>query len=381
MQTVATQHRHEHYLSRSYLPALDGLRAVSIVMVIWHHCWLTPPPGIWGKGPAGVQLFFVISGYLVTTLLLRERDRQGKVSLRQFYRRRALRIFPLYYAVLGVLTLHAVGGEWLSGPSAQRAHFFHNWPYFATFTCNWWVDWTVPHPITFAFAWTLAIEEQFYAFWAPVLRFLPNLLGPASFMLGTLLLSQLSTWPWGAAVLGEGLLRTVCDGLSSSIACGALLGLGLHHRWLGGALLSGLRLPGMSIASALAAMACLVFPVPHLVFHAALTWLVGTCVASSDNLLVKGLSRPWPTWIGRRSYGLYLTHFLAIGAVRAVVGGERPILTFGLALPLAFVLAHVVFERLERPFLALKRDQSSSPSEGWAQPGETNGGSRPPIIG
>lgn len=350
---TAREH-HEYYLSRSYLPALDGLRAISIVMVIWHHCWLTPPPGIWGKGPVGVQLFFVISGYLVTTLLLRERERQGKVALAAFYRRRALRIFPLYYAVLGVLTIHAVIGELYFEPSAQRAHFFHNWPYFATFTCNWWVDWTVPHPITFAFAWTLAIEEQFYAFWAPVLRVLPGLLPPAAFMLAVMLLSQLSTWPWGAALLGEGLLRTVCDGLSSSIALGALLGLGLHHRWVGGTLLRVLSLPGMGIVSALAAVSCLEFFVPHLVFHAALTGLVGACVVTSDAPLVKALSRPWPTWIGRRSYGLYLTHFLAIGGVRAVIGGERPILTFCLALPLALALAHVVFTWVERPFLALK---------------------------
>lgn len=89
-------------------------------------------------------------------------------------------------------------------------------------------------------------------------------------------------------------------------------------------------------------------------FHAALTWLVGTCVVTPGDLLVKALSRPWPTWIGRRSYGLYLTHFLAIGAVRAVIGGERTIFTFCLALPLALALAHVVFEWVERPFLALK---------------------------
>ncbi len=345
--------------SRSYLPALDGLRAVSIVMVIWHHCWLSPPPGIWGKGPAGVQLFFVISGYLVSTLLLRERDRRGNVALGAFYMRRALRIFPLYYAVFGVLTLHAVLGHWLFEPSAQRAHFLRSWPYFATFTCNWWVEWNVPHPITFAFAWTLAIEEQFYAFWAPVLRVCGGLLGPATFMFGALFVSQLSTWPWGAELLGEGILRTVCDGLSSSIALGALLGVALHHAGVGGRLLRVLRLPGMSIASAVAALACLVLEVPHLSFHAALTWLVAACVASPDVFLVKGLSRPWLVWIGRRSYGLYLTHFIAVGAVRTVVGGSQPVLTFGLALPLALILASVVFEWVERPFLTLKRRYES----------------------
>jgi peptidoglycan/LPS O-acetylase OafA/YrhL len=120
-------------------------------------------------------------------------------------------------------------------------------------------------------------------------------------------------------------------------------------------------MPGMSVASALGTLACLVYPAPHLVFHAALAWLVGACVVTSDALLVKALSRPWPTWIGRRSYGLYLTHFLAIGAIRAVVGGDRPLLTFCLALPLALTLAHVVFEYIERPFLALKRGAATRP--------------------
>jgi peptidoglycan/LPS O-acetylase OafA/YrhL len=309
-----------------------------------------------------VQLFFVISGYLVTTLLLRERDRLGHVALGPFYRRRALRIFPLYYTVLGALTLHALAADWYFGPNPQRTHFFRNWPYFATFTSNWWGDFSVAHPITFAFAWTLAIEEQFYAYWAPALRLLPGLFRPALFMFGTLFLSQLSTWQWGVELLGEGLLRTLCDGLSSSIAFGALLALALHHQFVGPVVLRYLRLPGMSVISALGAVTCLAVAVPHLLFHATLTWVVGVCVANRDDILVKGLSRPWPIWIGRRSYGLYLTHFLAVGAVRSVIGGAWPVLTFGLALPLAFVFASLVFEWIERPFLALKRrDRTSQP--------------------
>jgi peptidoglycan/LPS O-acetylase OafA/YrhL len=355
MTVATTQRLHERYLASSYQPALDGLRGLSILLIIWHHCWLTPPPGIWGKGPAGVQLFFVVSGYLVTTLLLRERERYGNVALGAFYMRRVLRIFPLYYAVLAALTLHAVTQQWFFSPNAQHAHFLRSFPYFATFTCNWWVDWNVPHPITFAFAWTLAIEEQFYAFWAPVLRAFGGLVRPAVVMATALLLSQLSTWPWGAELLGRGMLRTVCDSLSSSIALGALLGVALHHAAIGETLLRVLRCPGMSAASVLTAGACLVGESSHLWFHATLTWLVGACVAAPDALLVKCLSRPWLTWIGKRSYGLYLTHFVAIGAVRVVAEGLQPVLTFGLALPLALVLANVVFESLELPLLSLKR--------------------------
>ncbi len=348
---------HTRYLERSYLPALDGLRALSIVGVMWHHCWTAPPPGIWGKGPAGVQLFFAISGYLVTTLLLRERERSGQVSLPAFFARRALRIFPLYYAVLGVLAAHAL----FAAPSPQREHFFRNLPYFSTFTCNWWVDWNVSHPITFAFAWTLAVEEQFYAFWAPVLRWLRGLLGPTLVMSTVLALSQASLTPLGRTLLGEGLLRTVCDGLSSSIALGSLLAIALHHPRSGEPLLRSLQVPGARTVTLAAVCLCLAFDVHHLLFHTALVLLVGACVAAPDRRGARVLSLPWMVWIGRRSYGLYLTHFAAIGAVRALVG-DAPLAVFAISMPLALVLAGFVFEWLERPFLLLKRRFAIAPA-------------------
>src|SRR5882672_6045500 len=86
-----------------YFPLLDGLRAVSIVGVVWHHAGgALHFSGPLSRGYHGVSLFFVISGFLITTLLLRERSRTGAISLRKFYLRRALRIFPLYYAVLAL---------------------------------------------------------------------------------------------------------------------------------------------------------------------------------------------------------------------------------------------------------------------------------------
>src|SRR5215475_8179567 len=96
------------------IPSLDGLRAVSIAIVVLSHTKPLLPAvivnsglfryGI-GGGLHGVQVFFVISGYLITTLLLREFDSSGDVSLRRFYARRALRIFPPFYLYLGVLGL------------------------------------------------------------------------------------------------------------------------------------------------------------------------------------------------------------------------------------------------------------------------------------
>src|SRR5262245_38294354 len=94
--------RYRSYLALARFPELDGLRALSILPVIWHHSTTRLLDGVLGKGPLGVHLFFAISGFLITTLLLRERRATGAISMKNFYARRSLRIFPLYYAVLGI---------------------------------------------------------------------------------------------------------------------------------------------------------------------------------------------------------------------------------------------------------------------------------------
>src|SRR5208282_4325811 len=101
------------------IPSLDGLRALSIAIVILSHTKsLLPSPiansGLFryviGGGLHGVQIFFVISGYLITTLLLREYNRTGSVSFKRFYARRALRIFPAFYIYLAVLAILWIAG-------------------------------------------------------------------------------------------------------------------------------------------------------------------------------------------------------------------------------------------------------------------------------
>src|SRR5579872_1045252 len=98
--TPRAQTNHQRYLSTKYFPSLDGLRAISILAVIWYHDPLLRL--IWRTGFLGVHLFFVISGFLITTLLLREKSEFGKISLKNFYIRRTLRIFPAYYLTLGL---------------------------------------------------------------------------------------------------------------------------------------------------------------------------------------------------------------------------------------------------------------------------------------
>src|ERR1019366_2756754 len=167
--------KYDPYLGTSRFPSLDGLRCLAVLPVVWHHATPAPPSGLLGRGPLGVDLFFAISGFLITTLLLRERRAHGAVSVGRFYARRALRIFPAYYVVLGLTAL-----RWLGMPaSATRDHFLHNLPFWATYTSNWFVDFAPGHPVVFAFAWSLATEEQFYAVW-PWLAKAPRWLMPGA---------------------------------------------------------------------------------------------------------------------------------------------------------------------------------------------------------
>ena len=112
----------------------------------------------------GVSLFFVVSGFLITTLLPRERSATGNISLKSFYLRRTLRIFLVYYSILGLYVILVL--ERHTEPGAQ---FWYNLPFFATYTSNWFVP-ANSDRIFFLFAWSLATEEQFYLFWPWIIR-------------------------------------------------------------------------------------------------------------------------------------------------------------------------------------------------------------------
>ena len=144
------------------MPGLNGMRAIAVTAVVWHHSH----PGIaelalTRRGFLGVDIFFVLSGFLITTLLLRERAEFGAISLRQFYVRRTLRIFPLYYAVLLALAAYFT----FARQASEREAFFAGLPFYLTYTSNWF-DASGMMSIT----WSLSAEEQFYLLWPPLLR-------------------------------------------------------------------------------------------------------------------------------------------------------------------------------------------------------------------
>ena len=162
MPKLTASQAHRAYLERTRFGALDGLRALAILAVLIHHSALAQEGGAWSRGFLGVDLFFVISGFLITTLLLRERDRAGAISLRGFYWRRALRILPLYYLVVTLAGIYFVIG---------RGHLeaLQIWPAYYLFFANFLTE----HIPTLYPTWSLSMEEQFYLIWPLVMIWLP----------------------------------------------------------------------------------------------------------------------------------------------------------------------------------------------------------------
>ena len=145
----------------TYRPALDGVRAVAVVGVIGVHTHPRLTPG----GAVGVDVFFVLSGFLITTLLVQELDRVGTIAVGRFYVRRALRLLPALAVVLVAVTAWAVV---VASPSTRHGAL-REVAAAATYTRNWTGPWaTTPGPLL-GHTWSLALEEQFYLVWPVIL--------------------------------------------------------------------------------------------------------------------------------------------------------------------------------------------------------------------
>ena len=152
--------------------ALDGLRGVAIGIVIVHHFWFAKFPG---GGIIGVDLFFGLSGFLITSLMLAEHRASGRISLRRFYARRALRLYPALYVMLAAyLVFMAAGG----GGTSSLGDALKGAGYVSVYAFNWAKAAGARLPTELGPLWTLSVEEQFYLLWPLtlllLLRFRPS---------------------------------------------------------------------------------------------------------------------------------------------------------------------------------------------------------------
>jgi peptidoglycan/LPS O-acetylase OafA/YrhL len=335
--------------------ALDGLRAVSVIAVVWHHTSGTPGPLFTHKGFLGVAFFFAISGFLITSLLLRERNAVGGISLRKFYARRALRIFPLYYVtLLAYIVLVAATRR----HSPKGIQFFHHLPAFATYTYNWFPG----NQDTFDFAWSLATEEQFYLLWPPLLvatltiggwkRTWPPLVALAVLIAisqGIGLVGDSSAMPWR---IPASLSLPILLGAAAALVTSTRLGFAVVSAVIG-------RVWSAPVAALLLAVAIAANAARQITEVLMVVVVVATCIVEWTPLHPILRWRPL-AFVGVISYGVYLLHNFCANMARIATGEEQGILVFAVTLVTVVVVAYLSFRFFETPLLKLKRRYETS---------------------
>jgi peptidoglycan/LPS O-acetylase OafA/YrhL len=350
-----------------HIPSLDGLRALAVILVIILHTLLRHslykfipfPLRLLGNGTLGVFIFFVISGYLITTLLLREQSKTRAISLRSFYLRRAFRILPPLYAYVLFLAVLGVTGH-LPGMNLREALSA------LTLTRNYMHDvslWAMEH------LWSLCIEEQFYILWPTTLVLC---LLHRSDAVGRRRATRIAL----AVILAEPFIRLLCfryvpayrnlgmfhmqaDGLMFG-AIGALqqgharfekiYALATRWPWLLPLLIFG-------VLNALTVRFQNYWDLPigmTLNGFLILLWLLWL-VRNPASLQGRVLNQPIVAWIGRLSYSLYLwqtffTHHLNL----EVFGHDAWYLHFPDSWVCILIAATVSYYAIERPALRLR---------------------------
>lgn len=338
---------------------LDGLRAVAVLLVVLYHLF---PAWFLHSGFVGVDVFFVISGFLITSLLLRERAATGRIALRAFWTRRARRLLPALALVVTVSATLAwvIGGDVLVGLGRQvlgAATFSYNWTsigagasYFGS-----------AEPELLRNLWSLAVEEQFYVLW-PLL--LPVLLLVRRRWLRAIVALALAAASalWGFAVAGEALTRAYYG--TDTHAFGLLIGVALAFA-LGGERRRatrwarfGMPVAGAAVLVALVAVASVpggagLYPAIPLAASVLTAVVIATATAPGA-MLGRALDVAPLRWIGERSYGIYLWHWplvvlLTLAATGSFVDTAIPVTAGAAAGVLTLALSALSYRMLEQP--------------------------------
>ncbi|MBX6314317.1 MAG: acyltransferase [Isosphaeraceae bacterium] len=387
---------------RVYFPQLDGLRLIAFVLVYLFHQgvpqfegWINAldrtirgffstarrPPGpalgftIRDNGWVGVQLFFILSGFLITTLLLREERRFGRIDLRSFWVRRILRIWPLYYLTLflGFFALPWAQGVVSSSSYVEllRRHL----PWFLVFLGNWSMGFGGP-PMNDAITvlWSVCVEEQFYIVCPLLLALVPSRLRITAVglligfsLLGRYLLAQAGSSPLLFqfnsvtqldTLLSGVLLALLFDKYPPSERAGRLMGLLQWPVWIAVAWL--LTRPSLAHET-----------VARRTWDFVALWMIGTGVVGIALLgkgwFVRFLVYPRVVWLGKISYGLYMYHEITLWLTRSLFGDlpwfpNKEHWQAITAATLTVAVAALSYYGFERPFLKLKRRWTRVPS-------------------
>ena len=338
-----------------YWPFLDGIRGLSVLAVIAVHTKLSFAP----SGYFGVDIFFVLSGFLITLLLVEEWKQYGTIRLRDFYIRRALRLVPALVSVVAITTV------WTAVAKPEKLEPVIRCAVAAlTYITNWaWsYNWIELTPLTHT--WSLALEEQFYLIWPFVLLLLlrqkwTNLARVVAVFIAIAAAIALRT----GMVLWLGLsmrayvgIDTRADSLLFGCAAALLVTWGLVPRRL--------VIEHVVRVGSVVAVVFLVYMIgtrhaaePYVLYGiasvaVAVAWILFSFFYVPVRTMQLALSFPPLVWLGKRSYGIYLWHFPFV--VLPLPLRVPPIF----AAALSIGAAAISFAVIERPFLRMKRQRT-----------------------
>jgi peptidoglycan/LPS O-acetylase OafA/YrhL len=373
-----------------YLPGLDGIRALAVAVVVAYHLQLG-----WAQGGLlGVAVFFTLSGYLITDILLGQWDKRGSLRLADFWLGRARRLLPALIVMLIVVAVWMTAANstqlpGLRGNVVASALYVSNWWYIAEHT-SYYARFSPPAPLDHL--WSLAVEEQFYLIWpwmlllglylvcrkrgAPAGAGAPHLSHRARVTLAIVALVAAAGSAWAMVTLyhpGSDPTR-VYEGTDTR-AFGLLIGAALAMVW------PTRRVRTPAVASlvldvvGVAALIVIVWMVWHtnqyspflfrggLVLLSAATALVVAAVATPGSLLGRALGWSPLRWLGVRSYGVYLWHYPLIVLTAAPLSGMSPVRAVAVTAG-TVVIAAASWKFVEEP---IRRGAALSKLPIWAQ--------------
>ena len=353
---------------RTYHPALDGLRGVASLLVVFYHNFEFINRYFF-FGWIGLDIFFVLSGFLITSILLSTVEQPG--YLKKFYVRRMLRIFPLYYATLIVVLLILPR---IPALPVRLDYYVEHQVWLWTYLQNWiYIFQPATDQNALTHLWSLAVEEQFYLLWPLVIAVLPRPKFLLLFIAGLLLVTVgLRTWLWLNQVEGLSYFSLYTFTRIDGICIGCMVA--ILHRLRPGILQRNTAV----VVLAFAAVNFLFyfvnraynnsFPYLAMVGYTTLAMLIGLLVSDiasgQPSVFRRVLSIRPLRFLGRISYGCYIIHWplylLTAPALESWIQQQLPWMpqyyaSSAIITILSYFLGYLSFRYFETPFLKLKR--------------------------
>lgn len=359
--------------SRAFIPGLDGIRALAVLTVFLYHAQVIPHV----PGELATTVFFFLSGFLITTLFVREWKKTGTISLGAFYYRRALRTLPpLYLALLialGVSCFLHVGDPLIGWKAGGNFLNYTNYALAMTNDNSGFLPGTI-------LLWSLAVDEHYYLLFAPAFKAAIKRI-PLNAIIGSILflcVAALAWRLWLVHAVGDVTHRVTMasDTRMDSILWGSLLAL-----WRNPALnpekAKALVKPWWIIAGViglgfvqLSRSWFVIGTVGYTIQGISLIPLFSLAILHGGKGILKFLQWPWLMWVSRASYPLYLLQWIMISVCEKYVHGPR-VFQMSIALLLTLGLGAVMHVHLELPLAALRKRTQKAKAAGTPFIGQT----------